>query len=172
MDMSKEIIRLATPDDIPPLMEGINLAKEQLFFHQSGQWQKGEPSQKTIQHDVMLKQYFVMEVQRQVVGGMALLFKEPAYDRLIEGAWLNNLPFGVIHRFFIHPSFQKQGFATQLLRFALDYCQQQNIYNLRIDTHEKNAPMLATLHKCGFIRVGKAYLPNAGERVVYHKVYE
>jgi len=170
--MSKEIIRLATLQDIPPLMEGINFAKKQLFYHQSGQWQNGEPSENTITMDIQIGQYFVVEFHQQIVGGMALLFYEPAYDQLLEGAWLNAFPYGVIHRFFIHPSFQRKGLANLLLNHAQRICFERGIFNLRVDTHQKNMPMRALLEKCGFMNVGKAFLPGAGERVVYHKVYE
>lgn len=170
--MSKEIVRLATVQDIPPLMEGIKLAKKQLFYHHSGQWQNGEPSENTITKDIHIGQYFVVEFHQQIVGGMALLFHEPAYDKLFEGAWLNAFPYGVIHRFFIHPSFQGKGLAKLLLDHAQQVCFNKGIFNLRIDTHQKNIPMKSLLIKCGFREVGKAFLPDAGERVVYHKVYE
>ena len=170
--LSKEIIRIAIPSDLPPIMEGINRCKKQLFFHGSGQWQSGEPNNETLQNDIKNRQYVVLERDGFVLGGMALLMHEPSYDQLLEGAWLNEDPYGVLHRFYIHPDYQQQGKAQQLFAWAIENLSQQGILNIRIDTHEKNVPMRKSLTKFGFFHVGKAYLPGAGERWVYHKVYE
>lgn len=170
--LSKEIIRFAIPSDLPPIMEGINRCKKQLFFHESGQWKSGEPSEETILNDIENRQYIVLESEGLILGGMAVLMHEPAYDHLLEGAWLNEDPYGVLHRFYIHPDYQQKGNAQRLFAWVCEYLSQQGILNIRIDTHEKNVPMRNSLTKFGFLHVGKAYLPGAGERWVYHKMYE
>lgn len=169
MVLSKEIIRLATPTDLPPIMEGIKGAKKQLKKHKSGQWQNGEPSIKTIKKDIEIGQYFVLAVDGVITAGCALLFFEDAYTNLNKGAWLNEDPYGVVHRFYVHPSFQRKGYAVKLLQGIENHLLQLGIHNCRIDTHERNLPMRRTLEKLNYIEVGEASLPLAGLRLVYHK---
>ena len=168
--MSKEIIRRATNHDIMFIMAGIQRAKQQLALHQSGQWQFGEPSEFTIHNDIAIGQYWVLAIDHHILGGCAVLSYEPAYDHLITGQWLNQDPYRVIHRFYIHPSYQKMGYSKQLLGFVESNALSDGIHNIRLDTHERNTPMRKTLEKSHYTHVGEAYLPQAGTRFVYHKV--
>lgn len=170
MKLSKETVRIATKNDIPFIMEGIAQAKMQLRSHQSGQWQFGEPSEKTIQHDVELQQYWVLIFENVLIGGCALLFHETAYDQLHKGQWLNNDPYGVIHRFYIHPKYQQKAFGIKLLHAIETKVLSLAIHNVRIDTHERNIPMRKMLEKMHYQHVGEAWLFQAGMRFVYHKV--
>ena len=168
--MSKETIRCATLHDLPFVIAGIEEAKKQLATHQSGQWQNGEPSEHTIQNDIELGQYWVLVMDHHILGGCAVLSCEPAYDHLVIGQWLNQDPYRVIHRFYIHPSWQQKGYAKQLLDFVESNALNNGIHNIRVDTHERNIPMRKTLERTHYHYVGEAYLPKAGMRFVYHKI--
>ncbi len=170
MAMSKETIRQATLRDLPFVMNGINEAKKQLAMHQSGQWQYGEPSEKTIHQDVTSGQYWLLVMDHQIIGGCALMTHERAYEHLTTGQWLNNDPYRVIHRFFIHPDRQQKGYANMFLSLLEHMVLNQGVHNIRVDTHERNIPMRKTLERAHFVFIGEAYLPQAGIRFVYHKV--
>jgi RimJ/RimL family protein N-acetyltransferase len=168
--MSKETIRRATLHDLPFVMVGIEEAKKQLASHQSGQWQNGEPSELTIQNDIELGQYWILILDNHILGGCALVSYEPAYAHLISGQWLNDDPYRVIHRFYIHPSWQQKGYAKQLLRLLEAMVLHDGVHNIRVDTHERNMPMRTTLESAHYKCVGETFLPQAGMRFVYHKV--
>ena len=87
---------------------------------------------------------------------------DPTYS-YIEGAWLNDAPYGVIHRIAVDGS--GRGVAAECFAFAAQHCE-----NLRIDTHEKNIPMQRCLAKNGFIRCGTIYLEDGDPRIAYQKV--
>jgi GNAT superfamily N-acetyltransferase len=95
---------------------------------------------------------------------------EPGYDQLLTGQWLNQDPYMVIHRLFIAPSFQGRHLSKKLLDYLEQQAQRHHIRNIRIDTHALNQPMCGLLNRQQYIAVGKAWLPQAGERLVYHKV--
>jgi GNAT superfamily N-acetyltransferase len=170
MVKSKYTLALATLSHSDWILRQINGCRQQMAAHGSGQWQGKEPSQATIEEDIFHHRYFVLFEDDQPCGGAALMNHEPGYDQLLEGQWLNQEPYRVIHRFFIAPAFQ----GRHLSKLLLDLLEQQvlrlHINNIRIDTHALNQPMRGLLVRQLYHPVGKAWLPQAGERLVYHKV--
>ena len=81
----------------------------------------------------------------------------------IEGAWLNNEEYGVIHR--IASSGIKKGVFTEVYNFVTN-----KINNIRIDTHQDNIVMQNVLGKHGFIKCGTIYLKNGSPRLAFHFV--
>lgn len=170
MTMSKYKLNIATVKNITWIMQAIDLCRPILAGQQSDQWQGKEPSLKTIQNDVKHKQFYLLEDGNQVIGGAALLSKDEAYDHLISGSWINQDPYIVIHRFFLHPTFHGQKLGKVLLTCIEDLVWARGIQNIRLDTHERNIPMRGLLKSLKYVEVGRVNLPQAGERLVYHKV--
>jgi len=50
------------------------------------------------------------------------------------------------------------------------HIEDNQVRNVRLDTHALNQPMRGLLARLQYRQVGKAWLANAGERLVYHKV--
>jgi GNAT superfamily N-acetyltransferase len=166
---SKYSIRLGTTQDTPWIMEAIELCRPILAAHQSGQWQGTEPSQKTIENDILHRQFYLLTFNDRLIGGAALLPRDNAYDHLLSGAWLNQDPYIVIHRFFIHPTFHGQKLSKVFLTLIEEWVWRKGINNIRLDTHERNIPMKGLLRSMSYLQVGRVNLPQAGERMVYHK---
>ena len=90
---------------------------------------------------------------------MFSLDPDPTY-RVIDGAWLNNERYAVIHR--IASSGEKSGVLAAAVEFCKQYAE-----NIRIDTHEDNAVMQTALKKLGFRHCGTIYLENGDPRLAY-----
>jgi hypothetical protein len=88
--------------------------------------------------------------------------KEPNYARIYEGQWLNDEPYGVVHR--VASKTGKRGVASFCLNWCFEQCR-----NLRIDTHRDNIPMHNLLIMLGFVPCGIIYLENGDERIGYQK---
>jgi GNAT superfamily N-acetyltransferase len=170
MTLSKFSLKIAQPKNIAWIMHSIDLCRPILAAQQSDQWQGKEPSLMTIRLDVQHHRYHLFLKDHTVIGGAALLSKDDAYDHLLSGSWLNQEPYIVIHRFFIHPEFQGKKLGKLFLSAIETKVWNQGIRNVRVDTHEKNLPMRGLLTSLGFLEVGRVNLPLAGERLVYHKV--
>jgi RimJ/RimL family protein N-acetyltransferase len=168
--MSKYSLSKATLHDLPWIMDQIGACRVILSFHQSGQWQGSEPSLLTLQSDIQVGQYYVFKVANQFVGGTSIMHQEPAYEKLIRGAWLNQHPYLVLHRFFVAPVFHGKGYGLLLLNAVEALGKKSGIFNFRLDTHEYNIPMKKLLLKAGYTMCGEVDLPQAGRRIVYHKV--
>ena len=168
--MSKYLLTQATLSHRDWILRQIDGCRKQMAAHGSGQWQGKEPSLATIEEDILFQRYYVFFEDNQPCGGSALMTYEPGYDHLLEGQWLNQDPYRVIHRLFIAPSFQGRHLSKILLEKLEQQVQHQHIRNIRIDTHALNQPMCGLLNRQHYQFVGKAWLAQAGERLVYHKV--
>ena len=91
------------------------------------------------------------------------LEEDPTYLVIDDGSWLNDEPYGVIHR--IAVAQPGQGLIAQIFDWSLAQCP-----NLRIDTHVDNAPMRRALEKYGFAYCGIIRIFNGDERIAFHKV--
>lgn len=136
------------------------------FMAQTGnpdQWGMAYPPEEMIRQDIHDGKSYVNLKD----GNIAAVFyfaveADPTYG-YIEGAWLNDQPYGVIHRIAVGEN--GKGVAAECFAFAASRCG-----NLRIDTHEKNIPMQRCLAKNGFLRCGMIYLEDGDPRIAYQKV--
>ena len=170
--LSKYLLTMAYPSDLDWIMASIEGCRLQLASHQSGQWQSGEPSYKTIQEDIQNHRYYLFKVDGQLVGGTAVLTHEPAYDQLRQGAWLNQNRYVVLHRFFIAPPAQGNHYGFRLLQEIETLARKSpfQVTDIRLDTHALNEPMRRLLAKMSYQLCGEVDLPGAGLRLVYHKI--
>lgn len=80
----------------------------------------------------------------------------------IKGSWLNDEPYGTIHR--IASSNTKKGVLKEAIDFATS-----NKIDIRIDTHRNNTIMQHLLDKYGFIKCGTIYVEDGTARIAYQK---
>ena len=170
MIKSKYFLCLADAALIHWIMRSIEACRPLLKLHQSGQWQGIEPSLKTIENDIKGHHFFILFENELPLGGVAILNNEPAYNHLLEGSWLNDAPYCVLHRFFIDPQFHGRKLSKVFLTLIENYVWQLGVNNIRLDTHERNLPMRGLMKSLDYQEVGRVILPHAGERLVYHKV--
>ena len=159
------IIRKTKEADISAIGEIYENAKR--FMRESGnpnQWNKGTPNAETAREDMEHGTGYVVEEDGKIIAAfMFSLNNEPTYAKIYEGEWLNDAPYGVIHRIAV----AEQG--KGIIGFCIDECFAR-CQNLRIDTHRDNLPMQRALLKRGFQYCGIIYLENGDERLAYQKV--
>ena len=76
---------------------------------------------------------------------------DPCYERIYDGAWLDDGPYGVVHR--IASAGIVRGAGTACLEWAL-----RQSGHLRIDTHGDNYVLQNLLRKLGFSQRGIIYV--------------
>ena len=102
------------------------------------------------------------EAKESLVAYFALLpSPEPTYD-LIDGAWLTDAPYGVIHRMASYPDVH--GIFSAVLEFAA-----ARYAHLRIDTHRDNHIMQHLIEKHNFTYFGIIWLEDGTERLAYER---
>ena len=88
---------------------------------------------------------------------------EPTYRRITDGAWLDDSPYGVVHR--IASDGSVKGIGTFCIHWAYEQCG-----HLRIDTHGDNAVMQNLLKKLGFVHCGTIFVEEDHDpRLAYEK---
>ena len=99
--------------------------------------------------------------------------KEEPYSK-IEGKWISDDDYIVIHRLAVNSEIKNKGIATKILEFSEKECIKNKILSIKTDTHENNEPMKKFLEKNGFSYCGVIYLdrePDVGEkRIAYEKI--
>ena len=98
----------------------------------------------------------------RIVAYFALLpSPEPTYD-VIDGAWLTDEPYGVIHRMASYPDIH--GIFSTIIDYAAS-----RYTHLRIDTHRDNRIMRHLIEIHGFTYCGIIWLEDGAERLAYER---
>lgn len=152
---------LQETDRVMPVYE---YARE--FMRKNGnrnQWIDGYPTRDLIETDIRNGySYLCMENDRLLAVFCLMPGPDPCYREIYGGKWLNDHPYGVIHRLAAAPGTHGTG------RFCLAWCSRQ-YGNLRADTHRDNIIMQKLLVHNGFLPCGIIRLKNGSERIAYHK---
>lgn len=109
------LFRKAGPGDCAERRRSIRLARERMGRQGNPQWQDGYPADEDVRHDIEAGNGYVLCLHnRPVVYGAILFDEEPAYGP-IEGRWLNDRPYAVVHRLAVHEAFERKGLAGLFL---------------------------------------------------------
>ena len=178
--------RKSTFDDVNRILEIIEKAKIELRKLGLDQWQNGYPDRKVIENDVKNGISYVLEeisekndkyenqISKKIIGTIVLSPKKEEPYSKIEGKWITNDDYIVIHRLAVDSEIKNKGIATKILEFSEKECIKNKILSIKADTHENNEPMKRFLEKNGFSYCGVIYLdkePDVGEkRIAYEKI--
>lgn len=164
--IEKVLIRPAGLEDLPLVMEIYDYARA--FMRANGnvtQWVNGYPSEELIRQEIQDGHSFVCtDGDGEIVGTFCfILGDDPTYQQIYDGAWLNDEPYGVIHR--MGTNGKRKGIAEACLDWSF-----QHSDNIRVDTHRDNLVMQHILEKNGFKRCGIIYVRDGTERIAYQKI--
>ncbi|MBR5869087.1 MAG: N-acetyltransferase [Clostridia bacterium] len=157
-------IRNATTADLPAIEVIYADARQYMRDHGNrNQWVGGYPSRELLLTDLDKNQLFVVTDADAIVAVFVYFFgNDPTYDVIEKGSWLNDAPYGVIHR--IAVGAHRKGVASFVFEHCLNLCR-----NLKIDTHADNIPMQRSLLKNGFTHTGVIHLANGDPREAFQK---
>ncbi len=157
-------IRHANTGDIPAIMETYAIARA--FMRSTGntaQWTDGHPSEETVTEGIRDGKQYVCVCGGEIAGTFWFgIGNDPAYAKIYGGEWLNDAPYGVIHRLASNGQFKGVG------NLCFGWCFDR-IGNIRVDTHRDNLAMQNILKKCGYVRCGIIHLLNGAERLAFQK---
>ena len=158
-------IRNATTADLPAIEVIYADARQYMRDHGNrNQWVGGYPSRELLLTDLDKNQLFVVTDADAIVAVFVYFFgNDPTYDVIEKGSWLNDAPYGVIHR--IAVGAHRKGVASFVFEHCLNLCR-----NLKIDTHADNIPMQRALASAGFIPCGRIWVEDGSPRIAYHKI--
>lgn len=162
-------LRKATLLEVPAIWEILQQAIARRKQDGSDQWQDGYPNEQSIHNDLANGSAYVLTDQDQIIAYAAIIFDiEPAYTD-IQGTWLTNDRYVVIHRVATSDEVIGKGIATHLFRLIEDIALDSKVYSIKVDTNFDNIPMLKILAKLDYVYCGEVFFRGAA-RKAFEKV--
>lgn len=156
-------IRHADKKDLPAILEIFDSAKK--YMRANGnltQWTGNYPNEEVLENDINKNQLYVVCDENNILCGVfAFIVGEDVTYKNIEGSWLNDEPYGTIHRI------ASNGRVRGIMNMCIDYCKTK-CTNIRIDTHEDNTIMQKLILKNNFKYCGIIYIADGSPRLAYH----
>lgn len=170
MDMEHEYtLKQATIDDFTLIWEIILQAKAQMYKEGRQQWDESYPTHNHILTDIHNGYAYVLCNGQKIIAYAAIVFDgEPTYQS-IQGKWLSNLPYVVVHRLAVSDEMKHCGIATLFMKEVEKLSIEKGVYSFKVDTNFDNFGMQKVLEKCGFIYCGEIIF-QGGARIAYEKL--
>jgi ribosomal protein S18 acetylase RimI-like enzyme len=146
------IIRLATLNDIEPIMQLIAEVVPVMNASGNFQWDSTYPNAKVFENDIALNQLWVADADGQIAGIAAI-----TTDQEVEYAsvgWDIDEPAIVTHRLAVSIHHRRQGIAEALLKQSELEAIKRGISILRIDTNSNNKATRQLFPKLGYEYAG------------------
>ena len=171
--MEKEMktdFRPAYDSDFEACWGIIDQARHNMIASGRHQWTEEYPAEQDIRGDIDNGNAFVLTVDGEVaVYGAVILNGEPQYD-FIEGEWMTNGNYYVIHRFATLQKFQREGLARIFINKVNSLCEVEKVPSIKVDTNYDNMPMINLLSSMGFCICGRINYGNKGMRFAFEKL--
>lgn len=127
------------------------------------QWRDSQQLFSDIKEDIKNNIFYLYEKEGVIEAGFCFFIaQDPTYENIYEGSWLNDKPYGVIHRLAVVR--RHNGIGS----FCINWCFEK-FPNIKIDTHKDNIFMQLTLNKCGFSYCGLIKKTDGSLRLAYQK---
>lgn len=131
------------------------------------QWQNGYPNIDSLKKDMEQNESFVIVYNNVVIATCAISVQTESTYLNIDGSWLNDNKYVVIHRITSDKEFS--GCSELFLNYIKANYPDYN--NIRIDTHIDNLVMQGWLKKHQFTYTGIIKLSDGSDRLAYQLIY-
>ena len=150
------MIRPATENDILSILEITRACAKHLCSQGIFQWNENYPSKTAFEHDQKNRELFVLEIDTEIIGAIAISTKKDTIYEPIK--WLaQDSTNGYLHRLCVHPIHQGKGHASKLLDFAEELLKSTGAISVRLDTFSKNIKNNKLYEARGYKRLGDVY---------------
>jgi GNAT superfamily N-acetyltransferase len=146
-------IRLATLNDLDPVLHLIGRAVPLMQASGNFQWSADYPNAPVFARDLELQQLWVAE-RNDTIAGVAAITTDQSPEYADAGCDLSEIAI-VTHRLAVDPDFRGQGIARALMQHAEAVARERGIQQLRVDTNSQNQPMQQLFVKLGYQFAGE-----------------
>lgn len=166
------MIRLAKTSDLKQIWD-LRLETTKLLKQRGiDQWQYHLPDQETILNDIKLHEFYVYEINNQIIGMIAIKSGvEPTYNIIYDGMWSVDRPYLTIHRLAVSKAYLGHQVAEKLMVFAHQLAKDKHLDYIRIDTHEHNKYAIRFFKSLGYQLKGYIFLgdnhPGDAKRLAF-----
>lgn len=161
------MIRKANLTQIDEILQLTRACAKAMIAKGIHQWNEHYPSQTAFEEDIKRDELFVYIKGDRIIGTIVIsTLKDEIYNAI---TWLTpaDAHCVYIHRLAVHPDFQGQGIAQQLMQFAEDYARENGFLSVRLDTFSKNNRNNTFYTKRGYEKLDPVYFPKQSEFPFY-----
>ena len=156
------MIRKATINDIDSIIEITKACAAHMISKNIFQWNEYYPNKLAFTKDFQKDELYVLELKNKIIGSITISkFMDEEY---IPVNWLtpnnNNI---YIHRLAVHPNYQGNCYAQQLMLFAENYSKENNYASIRLDTFSQNKRNQKFYELRGYKKLEPIYFPKQSE---------
>ncbi|MBP3871438.1 MAG: GNAT family N-acetyltransferase [Faecalicoccus sp.] len=131
------------------------------------------PNEESVEQQIKARAQYIYTIDETTYGAFALTNKpQGAFHK---GQWSKDLSDGsymVIHALAIHPKSQRQGIASEIIRFCINCAKRQGFKAIRLDVIPNNIPARSLFEKNGFHYVGDVDLEVGIKDIPAFSLYE
>lgn len=172
-EFSKQIseklsFRRAEYCDVPAIGAILKAAVKRMLAEGKQQWDDSYPNETHVSADIDRGAGYVVECDGAPIAYGAVVFDgEPAYDAL-DGAWLSDGPYVVVHRVAVSQGMQGKGLGRLFMNCVADFARSKGVHSFKVDTNFDNLAMLHLLDRLGFTYCGEVQY-SRGSRKAFEK---
>ncbi|MDE6669054.1 MAG: GNAT family N-acetyltransferase [Muribaculaceae bacterium] len=162
-------LHLATPDDIPFIMDICDDARRFQRVQGFNQWPDGYPSETVIAADITASRGFMILLDGMKVGYCVIDFAgENEYDRLSD-IWNSAAPYAAVHRLALSAATRGKRLGLPLFKVIEQFVISNGVYLIKADTGLENIRMQRLFASAGYSNRGIQQF-EWGLRIAYDKV--
>ncbi|WGK66321.1 GNAT family N-acetyltransferase [Flavobacteriaceae bacterium YJPT1-3] len=157
------MIRPAKKTEIDEILQLTAACAKHLISKGIYQWNEHYPSRTAFESDWADQSLYILKPEDTLVGTVVLSdHRDAEYDPI---NWLTPLQSHClyVHRLAVHPNFQGQGYAQQLMDFAEHKAKTEGYVSVRLDTFSQNSRNVKFYEQRGYTRLDDVYFPKQSE---------
>lgn len=167
--MSPYLLKEAQSENVPRILEIMDQAKALMQQEGRHQWDHTYPTEEHINNDIEHGYGYVLCEEDHIVAYAAVVFDgEPTY-RTIDGHWLSDDPYVVVHRLAVAQERRRHGVAKAFMQHVEALSIAKGVSSFKVDTNHDNTYMQKVFETCGFTYCGIITLQRGGQRMAYEK---
>lgn len=168
--MGEVVFRRALEGDAGSIMEIIDFARQKMLAEGKQQWDEGYPLRSDIDADISGGDAYVLCIGGRVVAyGVIIFGEEPAYRHIVNGKWLSDQPYVVVHRLAVSGRERRRGLGRLFMQRVEQMMAERGVHSFKVDTNFDNEAMLHMLDKLSFSYCGEINYER-GTRMAFEKV--
>ncbi len=153
-------LRIAKKEEAELCLSFIEDAKA--FQREQGivQWTEDYPNIETVLRDIETVRGYVITDEGVPFGYVCVDFGgEKSYDR-VDGKWLTDGKYGVIHRLAFGKASRGKGATKAVFALICDLCREKDAVSIRVDTGSENKLVQHIFEREGFEKIGTLTWPG------------
>lgn len=151
---NKITIRMASIHDLRTITDIFNNAIKVMCSNGINQWDDIYPNEETIHNDILNKQMFLGEMDKNIVSVFVL--NQECDEEYENGDWqYKDSSCFIVHRLCVNSLFQGRGVGRKTMELIESILQSKGIETIRLDAFSQNPIALRMYENLGYKKVGE-----------------